>query len=332
MGCAPAAAHTVLVSSSFDFDNDGWERAAFVDGSGDTPAPWWPFGNGPGSLIDAGLDALPDGFSAPGKFLGNQSAALGGALMFQVFGLAGAASSGDCIRLTSGTLEISYGLRGPGFAPGTWVNYVVPLTASAGWETLAANPFLPRTPTTDAEMAAVLGSLTQLRIRSDWYLPPANGFLYLDNVRLVSGVPEVPSSAASCGTGRPAGPNGRPAIDTHWQVDAKWRNMRHLEETAMAQQDTPPEGGFSKLVDEQLELAAAKLPVLTPVHPSPVDHEELGVAHANIEDLLLGNAEATPEMLEEMAALENAPELSEEELARQALAHGGADNDPATPE
>ena len=100
----------------------------------------------------------------------------------------------------------------------------------------------------------------------------------------------------------------------------------------MTRQDTPPEGSFNKLVDEQLELAAVKLPALTPVHPSPVDHEELQVPHPNIEDLLLGNAEATPELLAEMAALQDAPELSEEELARQALAHGGADNDPATPE
>lgn len=100
----------------------------------------------------------------------------------------------------------------------------------------------------------------------------------------------------------------------------------------MTRQDKPPEGVFSKLVDEQLELATAKLPVLTPVHPSPVDHEELKAAHANIEDLLLGNSEATPEMLEEIAALQDAPELSEEELALQALAHGGADDDPATPE
>ena len=99
----------------------------------------------------------------------------------------------------------------------------------------------------------------------------------------------------------------------------------------MVRQSTPPEGEFSKLVDEQLELAVAKLPVLTPVHPSPVDHEELQVAHPGIEELLLGNSEATPEMLEEMAALQNAPELSEEELAQQALARDPADDaaDPA---
>ena len=96
----------------------------------------------------------------------------------------------------------------------------------------------------------------------------------------------------------------------------------------------PPEGEFNKLIDEQLELAAAKLPALAPaaVHPSPVDHEERAAAHASFEDVLLGNAVPTPEMLEELAALEAPPNLSDEELARQALADGGADGDPATPE
>jgi len=95
-----------------------------------------------------------------------------------------------------------------------------------------------------------------------------------------------------------------------------------------------PQGSLSKLVDEQLELAASKMPALEPqaVHPSPVDHDERGAAHATLEDVLLGNAEASPEMLEELAALQDAPALSEDELARQALAHGGADGDPATPE
>ena len=102
----------------------------------------------------------------------------------------------------------------------------------------------------------------------------------------------------------------------------------------MTPRQTPPEGGFTKLVDEQLELAAARIPALSPnvVHPSPVDHEEVKSAHASFEDVLLGNAEPSPEMLEELAALRDAPELSDEELARQALADGGADNDPATPE
>ena len=105
----------------------------------------------------------------------------------------------------------------------------------------------------------------------------------------------------------------------------------------MSPDETPEkaeEGPFAKLVDEQLELAAARLPALEPaaVHPSPVDHEERREAHATFEDVLLGNARPTPEMLEELAVLEAAPPLSDEELARQALADGGADGDPSTPE
>jgi hypothetical protein len=101
----------------------------------------------------------------------------------------------------------------------------------------------------------------------------------------------------------------------------------------MTPDDTPPEGALAKLIDEQLELAAANLPALEPaiVHPSPVDHEERHAAHPTFEDLMLGNAEASPAVLEEFAALEAAPELSEEELARQALAGGEAGGDPPPP-
>lgn len=94
------------------------------------------------------------------------------------------------------------------------------------------------------------------------------------------------------------------------------------------------DNSLARLVDEQLDLAASKLPALEPsaVHPSPVDHEERLAAHATLEDVLLGHAQASPEMLQELAALASAPPLSDEELARQALADGGADNDPSTPE
>jgi hypothetical protein len=104
-----------------------------------------------------------------------------------------------------------------------------------------------------------------------------------------------------------------------------------------APSETPPseDGTFTKLVDEQLELAAAKLPPLaSPLarHPSPADHAERKAPHPTLEDVLLGNAEAPPEMADELAALEAASDLQEEELARQALADGGGDGDPSTPE
>ena len=75
----------------------------------------------------------------------------------------------------------------------------------------------------------------------------------------------------------------------------------------MTHQPTP-DNAITRLVDEQLELAASKLPALQPaaVHPSPSDHEEQLAAHATLEDVLLGHAQAPPEMLDELAALANA--------------------------
>lgn len=102
----------------------------------------------------------------------------------------------------------------------------------------------------------------------------------------------------------------------------------------MTTADKPQTGHLARLIDEQLELAAARIPALEPavVHPSPADHEEDPAKHPSFEDLLLGNAQPSAALLAELAALQAAPELSDEELARQALADGGADDDPSTPE
>ena len=105
-------------------------------------------------------------------------------------------------------------------------------------------------------------------------------------------------------------------------------------ECPMVDTASVPPGAFVRLVDEQLELAASRMASLEPlaVHPSPADHDEITTPHTTLEDVLLGNAQPTATMLEELAALEAAPEISDEELARQALADGGADGNPATPE
>lgn len=102
--------------------------------------------------------------------------------------------------------------------------------------------------------------------------------------------------------------------------------------TASADSSVPSQGDLARLVDEQLELAVAKLPVMPSVdrHPSPIDHDERVTAHASLEDLLLGNAQASPELLDELGLLQSAPALSDEELARQALAQGG-DGESAHP-
>ena len=85
---------------------------------------------------------------------------------------------------------------------------------------------------------------------------------------------------------------------------------------------SPPQSDIGQLIDEQLELAAAKLPALSPTarHPSPADHDERTAAHLTLDDVLLGNAEASPEMLEDLRLPLSDAALSDEELARQALA------------
>ena len=152
----------------------------------------------------------------------------------------------------------------------------------------------------------------------------------------------VSGARARAGRGANSLGIGKKAVPAKgWRVAAVWRNMgprTFSGDSGMKPEAKPdpsaPEGEFNKLIDEQLELAVARLPVLSAggVHPSPVDHDERQAAHATMEDLLLGRTESSPEMLEELAALQAAPELSEEELTRQALADGGADCDPSTPE
>lgn len=86
----------------------------------------------------------------------------------------------------------------------------------------------------------------------------------------------------------------------------------------MTHPDTPKDGDLvefieSKVTDVLLAGAAA-------------------VAPQTLDDLLINGEEPTAELLEQMKALEQAAPLSDEELARQALEHPGADGDPSTPE
>lgn len=51
-----------------------------------------------------------------------------------------------------------------------------------------------------------------------------------------------------------------------------------------------------------------------------------------VEDVLIGGEAPSEEFLQEWNALENAPELSDEEIANQALVARGEDGDPRPPE
>ena len=98
--------------------------------------------------------------------------------------------------------------------------------------------------------------------------------------------------------------------------------------------DDTKQGDFAHWVDEKSEALRFELGDKFPVTPPNLHaghiHRETG--RQMLEEVLLEHEEPTQELLDELAALENAPPLSEEELARQALDAGGADEDPKTPE
>ena len=102
----------------------------------------------------------------------------------------------------------------------------------------------------------------------------------------------------------------------------------------MTSDNTPKDGDFAHWVEEKTEALKFQLGDKFPVPPtelhSPSVHVETG--QQKIEEVLLGHESPTPEFLEELAALAEAPPLSDEELGRQALADGGGDGDSSTPE
>ncbi|MCX7257349.1 MAG: hypothetical protein NTZ64_11585 [Polaromonas sp.] len=102
----------------------------------------------------------------------------------------------------------------------------------------------------------------------------------------------------------------------------------------MSNSDTPKDGDFVHWIEEKSEALKFELGEKFPVPPtvlvsSSVHPETSG---QKLEEVLLEHEAPTQDLLEELAALEEAPSLSDEELTEQALAAGGADNDPGTPE
>lgn len=102
----------------------------------------------------------------------------------------------------------------------------------------------------------------------------------------------------------------------------------------MTSSDTPKGSDFAHWVDEKSEALKFELGEKFPVPPTVLVsnsvHAETG--QQKLEEVLLEHEQPTQAFLEEVAALEDAEPLSDEELDRQALEAGGADADKSTPE
>jgi len=96
----------------------------------------------------------------------------------------------------------------------------------------------------------------------------------------------------------------------------------------------PPESEFAQWLDEKAEALKFRLGEEFAVPPSALacPSVHLETSEQDMEEVLLEHESPGPQFLEELAALQNAPPLLDEELSRQALEDGGADLDRSTPE
>ena len=102
----------------------------------------------------------------------------------------------------------------------------------------------------------------------------------------------------------------------------------------MSNSNPPKDGDFAQWVDEKSAALKFELGEKFPIPPTALQSPSVHVetSQQKLEEVLMEHEAPTPEFLEELAALEDAPPLSEEDLAQQALAAGGADDDATTPE
>jgi hypothetical protein len=103
----------------------------------------------------------------------------------------------------------------------------------------------------------------------------------------------------------------------------------------MSVSNTPKDGDFASYIESLSQSAHTKSEDAEIHHPTNTDTTVSDTAPQSgmqtIEDVLNGE-EPSEEFLTELAELNEAQPLSDEELERQALEHPGADGDPGTPE
>jgi Laminin B (Domain IV) len=173
--CGPFA----YASSAWEGDRDGWTLSN--NGALTEPTLEREGGNPAGHLC--GRDE-GDGdiwyFVAPRKYLGNASSIFGKRLTFDLKqGSIFNQVRGRDVVLNGGGMAISWNLK---FAPGLdWTPYAVRLDAESNWR--IDTPTGQGADATEAEMRTVLGDLTSVRIRGEFF-DGLNDTACLDNVYL----------------------------------------------------------------------------------------------------------------------------------------------------
>ncbi len=180
-----SASVDVLAQSTFDTDTDGW-TALGTSGS----AGGWAMTSGPFSVsyIGGAISMTdPDNewtyFSAPGKFLGDMSAAFGGQIQFEsrVLSAPGGSYANEAeVMLRGGGMTLVYDATSTLTSLPTAFNISL---ASGNWR---VGDTFSGAAATDADLQTVLGDLW---INAEYFTPVVET-IALDNVRLITAVPE----------------------------------------------------------------------------------------------------------------------------------------------
>ena len=173
-----------IARSDFSVNDEGWR----LIGDASTAVPTYvSTGGNPGGFV-RGFDQVVGGvwsWLAPAKFLGNDSAAYGQPLTYDLrMRGSGPLFEDSDIVLTGAGLTLHFDTS-PVPADVPWTSYSILLSESAGWKVGSlAGPLA-----TQSQVLAVLSDLTSLRIRGEFITGSDNGDL--DNVVLnATSVPE----------------------------------------------------------------------------------------------------------------------------------------------
>jgi hypothetical protein len=186
-GAAPDAAGLeggALQSSGFNKDADGWTIVG--DAQAQTAEPNY---DGTLGLISA-QDDVTGGtwyFQAPSKYLGDQSAAYGDYLEFdlQTTSVANPFDNYDVV-LSGGGKVLAFVTDSDPSTTG-WTSYRISLTETSGWKELTSedepypSDFSTLPAPSRADFQAALADVTRLRIRGEFNTGADTG--YLDNVK-----------------------------------------------------------------------------------------------------------------------------------------------------
>lgn len=178
--CSGASA-TVLVSSTFDSDDEGWRVGNFLTSTAFPSNPTYvASGGNPGGFIRTDDREAWTAFLAPTAFLGNWTTLGVTSLSFDLRVQSSDVSNYATVVIQSGLIQIS--TFGPYPQPDdAWVSYALDLTSPVGWY-YSNDGETPGGAVSAADFATVLGNVEALRINADW--KSGDDQVDLDNVKL----------------------------------------------------------------------------------------------------------------------------------------------------